>query len=105
MRHERPNMKLTHTLATIALNLALPVAFVVWDRRRLDPEARARAWNGASFGAAVYAFGVFSMLGWGVVTRRGLRGLGFGALVTALGLALIVGFDFVLERLLPPHLR
>jgi hypothetical protein len=98
-------VKLTRTVATIALNLALPVAFVVWDRRRLAPDVRARAWNGASFGAAVYAFGVFSMLGWGVVTRRGLRGLGFGALVTLAGLALIVGLDVLLERALPPHLR
>jgi hypothetical protein len=111
LRHRRSDgcegalVKLTRTVATIALNLALPVAFVVWDRRRLAPDVRARAWNGASFGAAVYAFGVFSMLGWGVVTRRGLRGLGFGALVTLAGLALIVGLDVLLERALPPHLR
>lgn len=40
-----------------------------WDRGRLTPEARERAWNSASWGAAVYNFGHLSMLGWCWVSR------------------------------------
>lgn len=77
----------------IALSIALPLAAQRWDKARLPPAARARAWNTASWAAALYAFGPLSMLGWGYVTRRGLYGLALGAASAALLSALLVGFD------------
>ncbi len=80
----------------IVLAFLLPLLLQLWDRRRLSPEQRARAWNQASWGAALYAFGPFSMLGWGWVTRRRLWAL-FAGLLCALAIALIVyGVDSAL---------
>ncbi|WP_437533710.1 transcriptional regulator [Sorangium sp. So ce726] len=53
----------------MVLGIALPFALQRWDRRRLTPEQRAACWNGATWGAALYAFGPLSMLGWCWVTR------------------------------------
>jgi hypothetical protein len=60
---------LRYSIALI-LGIALPYALQRWDRRRLGPEQQAAAWNGASWGAALYAFGPLSMLGWAWVTRQ-----------------------------------
>ncbi|APR80144.1 Hypothetical protein A7982_05491 [Minicystis rosea] len=62
---------LRYSIAVI-LGFALPYLVQRWDRARLPPEGRAAAWNGASWGAALYAFGPLSMLGWAVVTRARL---------------------------------
>jgi hypothetical protein len=52
------------------LGMLLPWTLQAWDRRRLTSEQRARAWNAASWGSALYAFGPLSMLGWCWVTRH-----------------------------------
>jgi len=90
-------LKLLRYLLQMALGIALPLAVQVWDKRRLDPEQRERAWNGASWGAALYAFGPLSMLGWCWVTRRGWLRVALGIATTALLLAVIVGVDQLFE--------
>ena len=55
----------------VALGILVPFLWQAWDRRRLPRDAVERAWNTASWGAALYAFGAMSMLGWFWVTRRG----------------------------------
>lgn len=57
-------------LVAFLLGILLPWALQAWDRRRLTEEQRAGAWNTASWGAALYAFGPLSMLGWCWVTRH-----------------------------------
>ncbi len=78
-----------------ALNLGLPLAVQIWDRRRLTSRQRARSWNGASWGSALYVAGPLSMIAWAWVTRNewtrwrqdGLgAALGRSALVLAAGL-------------------
>lgn len=54
---------------SLILGMALPFAVQRWERARLPPERRAAAWNVASWGAALYAFGPISMIGWAWVTR------------------------------------
>lgn len=66
-------MKLVHYAVLIALGMLLPFAVQRWDRRRLSDEQRSRAWNTASWGAALYAFGPLSMIGWVWVTRQELE--------------------------------
>lgn len=86
-------MKTLRFALQIVLSVVLPLAVQLWDRRRLDPEQRERAWNFASWGAALYAFNVLSMLGWFWVTRRTWRGLAWGLLCTVLLAAVFVGLD------------
>jgi Flp pilus assembly protein TadB len=78
------------------LNTGLTVAVQVWDRRRLTERQRARAWNSASWGSAIYVASVASMIPWAWVTRNEWaqwreRGLGFAlarsALLLGAGLA------------------
>ncbi len=57
-------------LLQMVLGIVLPLAWQRWDKARLPPEDRERAWNGASWGSALYNFGELSMLGWYWVTRR-----------------------------------
>ena len=52
------------------LGMALPYLVQRWDRLRLSDEQREGAWNAASWGAALYAFGPWSMIGWWWVTRQ-----------------------------------
>jgi len=88
----------------IALGITLPLVLQLWMRRRLSPAQRAFAWNGATWGAALYAFGPLSLLGWFWVTRRALpfgprgnaaAGLGLGvASVGVVGL-MIAGIDWL----------
>lgn len=59
---------LRYAIAVI-LGFALPYLVQRWDRARLPPERRAAAWNGATWGAALYAFGPLSMVPWVFVTR------------------------------------
>jgi hypothetical protein len=62
-------MKTLRFSLQIALGIALPLLFQLWHRRRLTAAQRTAAWNGATWGAALYAFGPLSMLGWFMVTR------------------------------------
>jgi len=55
------------------LNWALTLGVQLADHRRLTPAQRAAAWNGASWGVAVYWFGCFSMVPWAWVTRQQWR--------------------------------
>ncbi|XXY46692.1 transcriptional regulator [Sorangium sp. So ce269] len=104
------------------LGIALPLALQLWDRRRLTPvtpEQRNACWNGATWGAALYAFGPLSMLGWCWVTRNVQRGrptarrtprwsalkaLGLGAASTSAIVLVMSGIDYVVALLLglPP---
>lgn len=63
-------MKVARFTLQILLAIVLPLVIQRLDRRALGPEERARVWNGASWGSAIYNFGEFSMLGWCWVTRR-----------------------------------
>lgn len=64
-------MKVAQTAVAMILGIVLPLLVQLWDKRRLDDEARQRSWNVATWGGALYAFGPLSMLGWSWVTRRG----------------------------------
>ncbi len=64
------------------LSLLLPWAAQWSDKRRLGEEQRQRAWNQASWGCALIAFGPLSMLGWFWVTRRGWRRFVWGPIAT-----------------------
>ena len=72
----------------MVLGIVVPLLVQLWDKRRLDEAQRARAWNFATWGAALYAFGPLSMLGWFWVTRRGWRRL-YGPLA-ALAIAVVI---------------
>lgn len=97
-------MKTLRFALDIVLSVALPLAVQLWDKRRLTQDQRARAWNYASWGSALYGFNVLSMLGWFWVTRRSALGLVWGLVsVAALGGA-FVGLDYLLALTLglPP---
>jgi hypothetical protein len=79
-------MKTLRFALQIALGIALPLAVQVWHRRHLTPAQRAAAWNGATWGAALYAFGPLSLLGWFWVTRGAWPFGRAGRAATALGL-------------------
>jgi hypothetical protein len=90
-------MKTLLTTLAFVLNIVFPLALQIWDRRRLTPRQRARSWNGASWGSALYGFGWISMIAWVWVTRnewarwrrRGLgAALGWSALVLLVGAAI-----------------
>lgn len=72
------------TIALSILNIALPYGITLLDRRRLAPEQLARAWNGASWGCAVYFFGPLSLPAHFWVTRRTALALVQGGLWTTL---------------------
>jgi hypothetical protein len=93
-----------HTLrftVSILLGIALPYALQRWDRGRLPPARRARAWNAASWGSALYVAGPLSMLGWCWVTRQRFRArrrrdglavaVAWSVVVLLAGLALALG--------------
>ena len=93
-------MKILRYIVQLALGIALTLALQRWDRRRLSAERQAAAWNTASWGAALYAFGPLSMLGWCWVTRRGWRGIVLGVSSTGLLLAALAATHYGLSWLL-----
>lgn len=106
-------MKTLRFALQIALGIAIPLALQVWLRRRLAPAQRAFAWNGATWGGALYAFGPLSLLGWFWVTRRalplnrlgrGVAAIGLGAGTAILVFLAIAGIDRVVAAVLglPP---
>lgn len=104
-------MKTLELAIQIVLGIALPLAVQLWDRRRLSREQRERGWNGASWRAALYAFGPLSMLGWCWVTRRGARffsltsaralALGFASMLGVYVALLVLGYLLALALGLP----
>lgn len=96
-------MKTLRLTLRIVLGIAIPLSIQLWHRRYLTPARRACAWNVATWGAALYAFGPFSLLGWFWVTRwhgsrrqapvraAGAIVLGIGAMAAASGV--IFGID------------
>ncbi len=102
-------LETARVLVAFILGIALPLAFQRWDLRRLTPRQREGAWNSASWGSALYAFGPFSMIGWLWVTRhewsrwregswaflafRSTALLALGALAAAAVIAVITGVD------------
>lgn len=91
----------------MVLSIALTVAAQLVLRRRQPPDQRERRWNGATWGAAVYAFGPLSMLGFFWVVRApGWRGallaLAYGVASAFVILAVMVGIDAALEAALGP---
>jgi hypothetical protein len=91
---------------SIILSIGLTGVLQRWDRRRLSPVQQERAWNAASWGAALYAFGPLSMVGWACVTRiaaahwwprRRLARVGAGVMVVAAGLACALAIALVVS--------
>jgi hypothetical protein len=66
-------MKTARFSISLLLSFALTYLVQRWDRKRLTDDQRAGAWNGATWGAALYAFGPLSMMGWVWVTRQDVR--------------------------------
>ena len=69
-----------------ALTLGLQLA----DHRRLTMAQRASAWNGATWGMAIYWFGFLSMVPWAWVTRHQWRTSRGGELPTVLARSVLV---------------
>lgn len=72
------------------INMGLCAAVVIWDRKRLASEQLDRGWNGATFGAAVFAFSPWCILAHFWVTRRSVRGVLLGVMWLAILLVAIV---------------
>ncbi len=82
------------------LGFWLPVTLQRLHRRRLTEERRERAWNFASWGAAVYAFGPLSMMGWLWVTKQDwARWRREGGVAVALGKSVLLLFVGLLASL------
>lgn len=103
-------MQVARFALQFALGIALTYALQRWDKSRLSEAQRERAWNAATWGAALLWYGPLCMLAWGWVTRRGkgrlhgLAGLVLGAVVTLLIALVAQGVDdvFVWAAGLPP---
>ncbi|HHH11070.1 MAG TPA: hypothetical protein ENK23_03235, partial [Sorangium sp.] len=61
--------KIIRAGAAMLLGILLPWLLQLWDRQRLRRRHKDAPWTHASWGAALYAFGPFSMLGWSHLTR------------------------------------
>jgi fatty acid desaturase len=97
-------MDLARTVAMMLLSIVLPLMVQLVDKRRMDEERRARTWNIASWAAALYAFGPFSMLGWIFVTRRRWVRCLIAPLWTLPVLGCLVLVDQILELELKGHI-
>jgi hypothetical protein len=89
-------LELYLTIVFSILNMAVPYAIVRFDRGRLDPDQRARAWNRPSFACAIYFFGPLSLPAHFWVTRRKPVALLQGALFATL----VLGGEWLLGELL-----
>ena len=63
-------MDVARVIPMMIMNIVLPLALQLYDRRRLDEAQRARSWNFATWGSVLVWLGPLSMLGWIFVTRR-----------------------------------
>lgn len=100
-------MAVLRVVLQMVLAISLTVGLQVVVRRRLSPERRARGWTSATWGAAVYAFGPASMLGFFWVVRRpgklgACEALGLGVVSTAALLGALTGVDLALEPVFGP---
>jgi choline-glycine betaine transporter len=106
---------LLYSLAFV-LNIAITLAVQIRDKRRLTERQRARSWNAASWGSALYVAGPASMIAWAWVTRsewaewrRGglfgallqsalvlLAGLGIGAVIYGISVGVVTGIGAAL---------
>jgi hypothetical protein len=93
-------MQLARYILQLFMGIALPLALQLWHRRWLTDEARARAWNTASWAAALYAFGPLSMVGWGWVTTCRWWGVVVGTLCAVALAYAIFGIDLLFARAL-----
>ena len=88
----------------LALGILLPLLVQRWDRRRLSPAQRELTWSVSTWGAALYAFGPLSMLGWFWTSRVGSwpwwKRLLAGALATIVITAAIAGIEIALAAAL-----
>lgn len=103
-------MKTLRTSVTILLSLVLPCLVLRWDRRRLTPEQRARAWGRSSWEDMLHwcnyslnFYGVLPIIGWIWVTRQDVRAWrrrGWGVVVVrsllVLGAGLLAAFVLAL---------
>lgn len=87
-------------IAGVVFNMALCVGVVLWDRKRLPPLQRDRAWNTASFASAVFGFAPWCILAHFWVTRRSLRGVLLGLLWLLILLLALVLFHTLLALVL-----
>lgn len=90
-------MKVARTAVAMILGILLPLIVQLIDKRRLSAEARERAWNTATWGSALYAFGPLSMLGWSWVTRPRWRRIVMGPLWLGGIVAVMTAVDYGLE--------
>ncbi len=86
----------------MVLSIGLTVALQLLARSLLAPGRRQRGWNGATWGAAVYAFGPLSMLGFFWVTRKpgwlgALEAVASAVFCGALVLGVMLGVDQLFE--------
>lgn len=100
-------MAVLRVVLQMVLAIVLTVALQLAIRSRLPPDRRARGWNGATWGAAVYAFGPASMLGFFWVTRTpgpfgAVIALALGVLSTAALVGALAGVDLALEQVIGP---
>lgn len=75
--------QLTDLLATTLLNYLMPYVWVALDRTRISRVQRARGWNSATTGSAIYTFGPLSLVAYYWVTRPRPIALFQGVLATA----------------------
>lgn len=81
-------------------SMATCIAAVRWDRSRLPPTQRDRAWNTASFASAIFVFAPLCIVAHFWVTRRSLLGVLLGFAWLAGLLALQTAFNLGLAWLL-----
>ncbi|TKD10243.1 transcriptional regulator [Polyangium fumosum] len=104
-------MQVARFVLQFALGIALTYALLRWDKSGLSEEQRERAWNAATWGAALLWFGPLCIPAWGWVTRRGKGrlhahfGFALGAIVTLLIGLVVQSVDalFVWAAGLPPE--
>lgn len=93
--------ELVATVVSMVLGMLVPFFVQRAWARRLPPDRRMRMWNGASWGAALYAFGPLSMLGFVWITRRSAphheiaRAVALVAGLIAFGMADVVLFTAI----------
>jgi len=90
-------VKVARVVTMMLLGIFLTLLVQLWDKRRLGASHRwMGGWNTASWGAALYAFGPLSMLGWSWVTRPRWRRVWFGPVAMGVLLLVMTGIDAAL---------
>lgn len=84
------------TAIIMVASILFPWLAQLADRRLMSAETRARTWNVATWGAALYAFGPASMLGWIRATRPWPRRILYAVPAFWLPAGLLVGLDWLI---------